>query len=182
MSKKLKGGPGSGNWGHMGRPGTRGGSASTSVGMSIASGPTARARQALARNPLSRLTVATKEKPKTRAEVITVLEDKFFGNLWEKHGHSRVYFDSGDVLSFGGLSTQRYKTGNISGATLKGESISNSEARKIGEVAHSYKIYYDLKTRKVTAKPYRYVSQNDNFDDIWEDFSTAVKTSIGDWE
>ena len=40
-----KGGGGSGNWGHAGRPGKRGGSAPQSVAMSLSSGPTAATRQ-----------------------------------------------------------------------------------------------------------------------------------------
>lgn len=46
---KLKGGPGSGNWGHAGRPGTIGGSAPRSgvgAAMSLRTGPSAKARQA----------------------------------------------------------------------------------------------------------------------------------------
>ena len=34
----IKGGPGSGNWGHRGRPGKRGGSSLRSVGLSPTSG------------------------------------------------------------------------------------------------------------------------------------------------
>ena len=41
----TKGGPGSGNWGHAGRPGQRGGSVPKSFAMSLATGPTAEARQ-----------------------------------------------------------------------------------------------------------------------------------------
>ena len=43
-----KGGPGSGHWGHAGRPGQRGGSVSGSIAMSIRTGRTARERQAAA--------------------------------------------------------------------------------------------------------------------------------------
>lgn len=42
----LKGGPGSGNWGHAGRPGAKGGSALRSVAMSITTGPDYKVRQA----------------------------------------------------------------------------------------------------------------------------------------
>jgi hypothetical protein len=51
-SETEKGGPGSGNYGHVGRPGKRGGSAPTKEGvgaaMSLSKGPTAQARQAAA--------------------------------------------------------------------------------------------------------------------------------------
>jgi len=42
----LKGGPGSGNWGHSSRPGKRGGSAPRSAGLSPTTGPDWKARQA----------------------------------------------------------------------------------------------------------------------------------------
>jgi len=44
IENKLFGGPGSGNWGHAGRPGKRGGSVPRSAGMSIKSGPDWEAR------------------------------------------------------------------------------------------------------------------------------------------
>jgi len=47
-----KGGPGSGHWGHAGRPGKVGGSVSGSVAMSIRTGRTARERQAAARGTI----------------------------------------------------------------------------------------------------------------------------------
>ena len=48
-SEGQKGGPGSGHWGHAGRPGKVGGSVSGSVAVSIRTGQTARERQATAR-------------------------------------------------------------------------------------------------------------------------------------
>lgn len=45
----AKGGPGSGNWGHAGRPGSRGGSMPRGVAMSVATGRDAAERQAAAR-------------------------------------------------------------------------------------------------------------------------------------
>ena len=49
VEQDEKGGPGSGHWGHAGRPGKRGGSVSGSVAVSVATGRTARERQAAAR-------------------------------------------------------------------------------------------------------------------------------------
>lgn len=48
-----KGGAGSGHWGHAGRPGKIGGSVPGSVAMSIRTGPTAKARQAAAKNSIN---------------------------------------------------------------------------------------------------------------------------------
>lgn len=45
----LKGGPGSGNWGHAGRPGKRGGSVQRKVGMSLRTGRDAERRQKAAK-------------------------------------------------------------------------------------------------------------------------------------
>jgi len=47
-SEDQKGGPGSGHWGHAGRPGKRGGSLPANVAVSIRTGKTARERQAAA--------------------------------------------------------------------------------------------------------------------------------------
>ena len=49
QEEAQKGGPGSGHWGHAGRPGQRGGSVPGSVAVSIRTGRTARERQAAAR-------------------------------------------------------------------------------------------------------------------------------------
>lgn len=50
------------------------------------------------------------------------------GSEWSGYGHHRVYFDTAPLL---GLEVERYGTGNVSGATLYGESISNSRARRL---------------------------------------------------
>ena len=49
IEPRRKGGPGSGHWGHAGRPGQVGGSVSGSVAMSVRTGRTARERQQAAR-------------------------------------------------------------------------------------------------------------------------------------
>jgi hypothetical protein len=53
------------------------------------------------------------------------------GNAWThpSTGEVRVYFNSWPELI--GLEVSRYNTGNICGATLDGESISNARARDI---------------------------------------------------
>ncbi len=67
------------------------------------------------------------------------------GNLWEKNGLRRVYFNNVPALI--GLSYSTYKTGNISSASLAGQSISNSECGRI--LASIGKIYWDLDTGKM---------------------------------
>ena len=72
------------------------------------------------------------------------------GKLWEKSINNgmlrRIYFNADLVVEFIGLSVSRYNTGNISGATLNGEKISNSEAGRI--LSGMDKIYYDLNDGK----------------------------------
>jgi len=76
---------------------------------------------------------------------------KIGGNLWENYGHSRVYFGWERLSELLGLDIGRYKTGNVSSATRNGESISNSEAKRILNALGESKFHYDLKTNKFTA-------------------------------
>ena len=62
------------------------------------------------------------------------------GNLWEKAGMARIYFN--DLESLMGLRISRYNTGNISSASLNGESISNSGAQRMLNSVD--KIWFDL--------------------------------------
>jgi hypothetical protein len=71
--------------------------------------------------------------------------EKIGGNLWEKGGHCRVYFNNAPELI--GLTYTKYKTGNISSARLNGEQISNSEcSRMLDRIG---RVYYDLNTDKI---------------------------------
>lgn len=51
------------------------------------------------------------------------------GQLWEKYGKSRVYFNG--LAELMGLEVARYNTGNICSASFRGEHVSNSEAKRI---------------------------------------------------
>lgn len=51
------------------------------------------------------------------------------GKLWEQHGKRRVYFN--ELSRFLGLEANFYNTGNVSSATLNGDKISNSQARRM---------------------------------------------------
>jgi hypothetical protein len=90
---------------------------------------------------------------KERDEVIGILETKFFGNLWEKYGKCRVYFDGATIASLYGMEWSKYKTGNISYAELDGERISNSEARRILQAFQWFKIWFDLEDFQFHLKP-----------------------------
>lgn len=65
------------------------------------------------------------------------------GNEWIKNNYHRVYFNQDQILETYGLSVSRYNTGNVSSASLNGESISNSQAKKIINRAYG-KLYYDV--------------------------------------
>ena len=86
------------------------------------------------------------KKALSQDEIISTLTSAG-GKRWQKGGHDRIYFDARAALS--DLSTDRYKTGNISSATFKGQAISNSEARRLITEALETKLYYDLKTNVI---------------------------------
>lgn len=64
------------------------------------------------------------------------------GNLWEKYGKRRIYFDQETLLDMFKIKIESYKSGNISYASLNGEKISNSEGyRWLGSTSS---VYFDL--------------------------------------
>lgn len=71
---------------------------------------------------------------------IEALTNKGF-NRWTKGDMDRLYIKP----TYLGLDLEYYKSGNISSATFNGESISNSEARRL----NATKCYVDIATRKV---------------------------------
>lgn len=72
------------------------------------------------------------------------------GSVWEKNGMTRIYFN--DLATWYGLEVARYNTGNVSGATLDGESISNSEAKKILTALSETKVWYDVDAQEFACK------------------------------
>lgn len=90
---------------------------------------------------------------------IEALEKAGF-NRWTKNGMDRLYA-SKEAMQ---LELTYYKTGNISSASLMGEKISNSRARKlIGE-----KIYIDVETEELTSK----------YDDVDYELMDAVRETM----
>lgn len=71
---------------------------------------------------------------------IAALENKGF-NRWTKGDMDRLYIKP----TYLGLDLEYYKSGNISSATFNGDSISNSEGRRL----NATKCYVDVATRKV---------------------------------
>lgn len=78
--------------------------------------------------------------PITDLKTITHLRE--LGSLWQKDGKSRIYIN--DLPTLYGLSVQRYKTGNVQGATLRGQKLSNTKADKLLTTLTLGKVYFDL--------------------------------------
>lgn len=68
------------------------------------------------------------------------------GSEWKKGDKHRIYFN--DLAAWYGLETSHYKTGSISGAKLKGELVSNSEAKRISSKFSYVKLWFDVPTQK----------------------------------
>lgn len=75
------------------------------------------------------------------------------GRAWTKNDKHRVYLNNDVWLALIGLETSHYNTGNISGATLNGEHISNAAAKDIiGAVS---KVYWDAVDNQIHILIYR---------------------------
>ncbi len=85
-------------------------------------------------------------KPATKPVVFSIeTMTAIGGNRWTKAGHDRVYINNWQ--RFIGLEVDYYNSGNICGATLDGELISNSEAGRI--LGAVQKVYFDTADNKV---------------------------------
>lgn len=82
------------------------------------------------------------------AEQITAIG----GNEWIKGGKHRVYINQDVWSKLIGLDIQRYKSGNISSATLDGVLISNSEAKRILGAIDS--VWLDVATGLIHIRTY----------------------------
>ena len=72
------------------------------------------------------------------------------GKKWESSdkSKSRVYFGTDFIAKAKGFEYTTYKTGNISSASLKGESLSNSKAKSLLSSIASGKFWYDVNSRE----------------------------------
>lgn len=62
--------------------------------------------------------------------------------VWEKGNHKRAYLSEKVVATAISMTFRKYNTGNIAEASIDGEKISNSEARRIFN--HFADSYYDM--------------------------------------
>lgn len=69
-------------------------------------------------------------------------------NEWHKGSYNRLYLNEA-VDTLIGLETESYKSGNIKSAWLKGNEISNAEARRI--IERTCKAYIDLDTMELVS-------------------------------
>lgn len=74
------------------------------------------------------------------------------GKYWEAGDRRRVYFDAAACAKLVGLDCSYYNTGNISSATLAGESISNSAAGKMIDSWKFAGLHVDLSDMKFHCK------------------------------
>ena len=88
-----------------------------------------------------------------------ILTEQFGGNLWERHGHRRVYFEGAAIAQRQGLTWENYNSGNICAAWLDGERISNSEAKRILQGFQWHKIWFDLNSGQFATKGVGYQSE-----------------------
>jgi hypothetical protein len=69
------------------------------------------------------------------------------GSRWQKNGMDRVYFNN--VAEKAGVSVDRYKSGNIASAAIRGRGVSNAKAGEVLSVIGESKVYYDRGTRRM---------------------------------
>lgn len=80
---------------------------------------------------------------------------KQIGNEWQKGDKHRIYFNN--LSEIYGLNCEYYNSGNICGADLNGERISNSKAKQLIGKLLSCKVWYDVNEGKLMST----VPQND---------------------
>lgn len=72
------------------------------------------------------------------------------GNLWEKNGKKRIYFNQKSILSLYGYQISYYGTGNLSNVLLDGKQESNCSTRKMLYEIEDDKYFLDLVTKKIS--------------------------------
>ena len=93
-----------------------------------------------------RITLTRPQEKKVELTIETLVA--IGGNRWTKNGYDRIYFNN--WARFIDLEIERYKTGNIYSASLRGEPISNAEARRLlGAVT---KVYWDAADGQIHVK------------------------------
>ncbi len=95
------------------------------------------------------------------------------GNRWTKAGKDRIYLE---WANFAGLELSYYGTGNISGASYQGVSISNSQGYKL--LSSIYKVYFDVADGKLHCQYGHGESRIADRKQVWNDIITGVRAAI----
>jgi len=101
-------------------------------------------------------------------EQITKILEDVGGKLWEKNSMKRIYFNRDVVIKAIKLDVDYYNTGNVSGATLEGDAISNSEAKRI--LSGIDKVWYDFADGKF--------HWNENYDNHVSGFCKSLREKL----
>ncbi len=64
------------------------------------------------------------------------------GTRWQRETMDRVYIN--DLARWDGLEVATYNSGSVRSATLDGEAISNTAARKLGAMLALGRLWYDV--------------------------------------
>ena len=83
-------------------------------------------------------------------EAWTVAKMTLIGNLWEKYGKRRVYFDRDMVMDLCGVKVDYYKSGNVRYAEVDGVQLSNTDGRRW--LSSCDGIFFDLVSGQFGAK------------------------------
>lgn len=93
---------------------------------------------------------------------------KEIGGEWEKYGKHRIYFN--DLPALYGLELWHYNSGNISGAQLDGEHLSNNKAKKICGRLAGIKMFYDFADGEIHISDY--------YNDLSQDDKDRLMTNL----
>ena len=72
------------------------------------------------------------------------------GNLWEKHGYSRIYFQQDDLLEMNNVKLRYYKSGSVASCQVNGQDVSNAEGCRW--LNSTCKVFFDLITGRFNAQ------------------------------
>lgn len=96
------------------------------------------------------------------------------GRRWQKNGMDRVYLN--DFATVPGLELDHYKSGSISGASLDGDSVSNSEGGRLATAVD--KVYFDATDGKVHIKWGWGNPRSLDRSDITDRILTAIRAAV----
>lgn len=103
---------------------------------------------------------------------IAKMERHFNCKMWEKGSHRRLYVN--DLYEMFDFDVERFRNGNISHGTWRGNNVRYREAHSIDHDLKNTKVWYDLTNGKIMKKAV--------FNDDWniaEDVYNAVVALIG---